>query len=224
VPALFMLLIVVGGYGAFCYGDQRLHSLVKGAVSIAAVFLAARWAAIQVREWFRIGRHRRRIDRLQALCNKLARGTIEGVGFYSGGETSVSGVLDGVAVELSLHFGRRAVATYSLRLEADALELEATRPGLARRLLGGGAVYGRLEGPRDRVLDDLAGRVVLDHRLERVTVIGRSIRATKPFSERDLERAFETCRALLALGRCRTPARSDVQRPRDSSASRARAR
>src|SRR5271170_5934662 len=70
VPALFILMIVMGGYCAFYYGDAHLHALVKGGLAVAAVVAAVRWVASRAIEHVRVGRHRRRIERLQAFSNQ----------------------------------------------------------------------------------------------------------------------------------------------------------
>jgi len=203
VPALFILMIVMGGYCAFYYGDAHLHALVKGGLAVAAVVAAVRWVASRAIEHVRVGRHRRRIERLQAFSNQLVRGRIDGVGFYSGGETTVSGVLEGRVVELRVFADRKVFLSYDVRLEGQPRGLDAVRPGLLSRLAGRGPVFRSLEGSRSRELDDALRRVLVTHGLARVTIAGRTLRAEKRLAERDLERTVDTFRELLRLGRIR---------------------
>lgn len=213
MPAQLFLMIVVGGYCAFYYGDESIKAHFKNGLLVVFALLAVRWTHQWIAEWNKIGIHRERIERLQAFANELTKGELDARGFYSGGTTTVCGQLEGRQFQALVRLGRDPYVTYDVKIKDSAAELDAVRPGLFARLQKSripvswrGAPVADLDGPLAHLL--------VARGLHHVSLHGGWLRAEAPLHDSDLrlDRLLDVCRTLGRIARLceRDPARDTV--------------
>ncbi len=192
MPALFFLLVVVGGYGAFFYGDDATRTLMKqGALALVAGFFVYKLLAY-VLELIRAHGHTWRVDQLRAFARELPQGKLDGPGFYARGRTTVSGVVDGRQFHVAFDFGTARAIRWHFRLPEGARAVSAVRPSFLWRILLGEAPWRSY--PRE--LGGALRELLLEQGLDHVTVCGRALEAQKRLGSGDLELA-----RLLAVWR-----------------------
>lgn len=208
MPGLLFVFIVVMGYGAFTYGDERVQRIMKDALIAGAVSVPLWYVRGAILDFFRVGRQHRcaarplarrgRVERLQAFAAAIEKGSLDGRGFYSGGTASVAGSFEGRAFELVLQLERRSWVSYELRLKQEATPFDLERPSLLARLAGAAPWEGR-----PLALAHELRELLLERGITRVSAQGRRLRAFAPLRERDLalERLLLVTRSLSRLAR-----------------------
>jgi hypothetical protein len=203
MPALFFLLVVVGGYGAFLNADEATRTLVKqGAVALAFAFVLYKILAY-LAEIVRAHGHTWRVDRLQAFANELPKGKLEGPGFYARGRTTVTGVLDERQFHVAFDFGSKPAIRWHVRLGEGARAVSARRPSFLWRLLLGEAPW--RDYPRD--LGGALRELLIEQGLDHVTVCGRALEAQGSLCDGnlELERLLGVWRNLVRVAKAVQP-------------------
>ncbi|MEZ0227505.1 MAG: hypothetical protein ACAI25_02695, partial [Planctomycetota bacterium] len=210
MPALFFLLIVVGGWYAFNEGGDDLRWWLKhGAIGLGILF-ALRWAILTIQDEIRVSRHRARIDKLQAFANDLEKGALDARGFYSGGVTTVCGKVDGREFQATLRLAGEPFIAYELRAKEAHVELDALAPTTVERLTRAPLAITWTKGAPGGAIREVDGALVhllVERGFARAGVLNGWVRAEGPLTDSDLQldRLRDVVRSLGRLARACEP-------------------
>ena len=203
MPALFILLVVVGG-SFWWFEYPNLHDQTIGVLKVVAGIAFAYWCYRKAHYRFRLSRHGRLLELLRSFAARLTDGKLAVAGFFQGGTARVVGNYDGLLLQLDASFGERSFMAYQLTGVDSFAELEAEPSSLISRLLGGNPVDYLVPLSERRGGPELAlRRLFADLGIDSVSMSRGVLRATGPASELNLspDRVFTVFRELSRIAR-----------------------
>jgi hypothetical protein len=203
VPALFFLMVVVGG-SFWWFENPDLQEQAKDVAWVVAGCAAIYWAYRKVHLRFRLARHGRLLERLRSFAAGLTGGQFSAPGFFEGGTAKVTGTYDGLRLQLEASFGDNDYIAYELTGIDSLVEFDAAPASFLTKLFTERSIRYDVPLVERRGGPELALRRLLgDLGLNRVCMTHGVLRGMGPASELRLspDQVFTVFRELGRVAR-----------------------